>query len=1408
MKKRIREICAVLAVAVYMPCMAVPGIAACGQPEGDDREATPSETGYEVSLKEEFSGDQEETEGTGKKGIRQEATPSETEWEFIREEPEDPPGYYRKAGNSTGLYVFTGRDGQEHWRIYGRMNEDELSGWYACGEQGEIDENGEIIFLEEEYMTLAPYIYRHVQPDKAALEELEKQIGEGFSYKKEEAAGENPDGSFYDFWKIAFTEEEEPQYWFYGYIDNTEGEENSRASWLSCDENGRMTQIKPRLMMARALRAWSPAALKITREGNTVTIYYRDSLGRENYDNSNSNYTFAIGILLNNVSLAGDSRAGFYPETSTVENNVVKREYNGICKGLSWRSTDEDGVFTCEKTEPTVTVTGGVGSVKLADKITGTKREWYEDYERESTGFSAIPQIECTLVLTNPSPLITGVGYGIRYTAADGEGGDNNVVKACVGNVDISSECKAAHVHEGLTRKEPDCTNPGSISGTCTFCKMEVNETIPPLGHQSPAEYDTVSVPGYKIKNCTRCGARLETVANLYYVEYHGNGNTGGATGKTTHYIDQTSALASNGFSRTGWSFAGWNTKADGSGTAYKEGQNIKNLTLTGNETIHLYAQWSVNSYTVTFHGNGGSDGRSITKTYDSPLGSLPSSTRLGYGFTGWWSAASGGQQITEDTRIPAGNMDVYAQWKPNTYQIHFEGNGEESGSMEDQTFSYDEEKGLAGNRFAKTGYRFAGWDDGNGTVYRDGEKIRNLTSENGKVITLTARWLPITYMIAWHGGAGYTDGQMPVQVLTYDKEETLAKNQFQKTGYSFAGWSLQENGEGERLTDGQKVMNLAQTQDETIHLYAQWENTKYKITFSPNSGTCQVKEKEVFYDKAVGELPVPVKEDYRFLGWFHEKSGSRVTEESIYKDLEDIRLIANWELQFENLGNGTNRRPGPDGSYDTEDDKYYTNGLDGEAGTDDDRRIYPGSDGTYGTADDFYIGSSGEKIFSGMDQAFGTEDDYRLYSSDKNERPGPDGIFDTDDDELWWNGRDKLPGNDDDRKIYPGEDGTLGTSDDYYEDKDEKGNEVKIHAGKDRIFGTEDDYIAGEDGTHTRPGEDSLFGTDDDEKWWNGEDQMPGTEDDTPIYPGADGEYGTEDDYIDRDKEDGTHTRPGEDGSFGTEDDEKWWNGEDGVPGTGDDKEIHPGEDGEYGTEDDYVDNGDGTHTRPGEDGSFGTDDDEKWWNGEDEVPGTGDDKEIHPGEDGEYGTEDDYVDNGDGTHTRPGEDGVFGTDDDEIWENGEDGVPGTGDDIRKDEETGEITENSNHSSSGSSGGSGGGGSSSSGSSASVSQEGTWVLDHIGWWYRYPDGTWPKDGWFQLSYQGKTEWYHFDANGYMQTGWFTDKDGKIYFLHNVSDGTMGRMYTDWNLIDGKWYYFNPVSDGFKGALMADMQKQ
>lgn len=1234
MKKRIREICAVLAASMCLPYMAAPGMMAYGQyPDGstkrvyssglEEKWASPSEIyhgqkkAYGAQLKTHASPSEVwQEEEVFAESV---ATPPESEWKFLWENPDSVPGYYRKSGTIGGLYTFQGRDGNDYWRAYGRMEEDGLSGWYSSDFNGTVEEGENIIFPEDEYMTLAPYIYRHASPGEKEFQFLKEQEGEILSRKREEGKGKNPDGSRYDTWKMVFSdgEDEFVGYWFYGYVENEEGKDGIEARWFPCDADGNITRIQ---MMASVMaRAWNPAAPSITRQGNTVIITYSDILARSSYDNSKSKYTLGVGILLNHVSLQSDSYAGFFPETSTVENHVIKKEMNGLAKGLSWKTDGSDGVYTCELLEPTAAVTGSSSRVKLADKITGTKREWYEEYGDESTGFSAVPHVECRLVLTNPSPYITGFGYGVLYNAADGEGGDNNFIRFCVGNVDISSVCQEAHEHQGMVRREPDCTKQGSITGTCTSCGMEVNEIIPALGHQYPEAYDTVTVPGYKIKNCLRCGTRLETVANLYYVEYHGNGNTGGATEKTIHYIDKASHLARNGFDRTGWHFTEWNTEAGGNGTSYQEGQQITNLTLTGDETIHVYACWAVNSYSVTFDGNGGTDGKTITKEYNSNIGTLPSSFRSGYRFDGWWSHKTGGERIMENTRIPASDLQVYAHWTPNTYTIRFEGNGAEEGVMKDEAFSYDEEKELSGNEFKRQGYIFTGWEDEKGNQYKEKEKIRNLTTEDGEVILLRARWIPVTYIISWHGGEDYTGGQMPVQVLTYDKEETLSANQFERTGYIFEGWSFQESGEGELLKDRQKVLNLSAEQDCTIHLYAQWSNSRYKITFLPNSGTCQIKEKEVFYDKEVGELPVPVKEDYGFLGWFHEKTGAQVDEKTLYKDLEDIHLIANWELRFEDMGNGTNRRPGPDGQYDTADDKYYTNGADKEAGTDDDRRIYPGKDGIYGTSDDYYYG--------------------------------------------------------------------IGANE----------KEVDIHAGQDTVFGTEDDYI----------------------------------------------------------------------------------------------------------------DNGDGTNTRPGKDGNFGTEDDEHWWNGKDEKPGTDDDKKINPGLDGEYGTKDDYIDNGDGTNTRPGEDGKFGTGDDEIWENGTDGKPGTEDD-KKPGEGGSGGSGGSHASgsSGGSHGSGGSGSSRTSSSPSgLAQEGTWILDSIGWWYRYPDGTWPKDGWYQLSYRGKSEWYHFDGNGYMQTGWFADKDGKIYFLHNISDGTMGRMYKDWNMINGKWYFFNPVSDGSMGALLADMKR-
>ena len=135
-----------------------------------------------------------------------------------------------------------------------------------------------------------------------------------------------------------------------------------------------------------------------------------------------------------------------------------------------------------------------------------------------------------------------------------------------------------------------------------------------------------------------------------------------------------------------------------------------------------------------------------------------------------------------------------------------------------------------------------------------------------------------------------------------------------------------------------------------------------------------------------------------------------------------------------------------------------------------------------------------------------------------------------------------------------------------------------------------------------------------------------------------------------------------------------------------------------------------------------------------------------------------------------------------------------------------------------GSSGGSGSGGGSGSSPSASSSNTdgtpdyvvkgGTWVLHESGKW-QYINGRVYTNEWAALENpyadasmgQSTFDWFRFDENGFMVTGWFTDEYGDSYYLNPVSDGTQGRMITGWFSIDNAWYFFTKESNGKKGAM-------
>ena len=145
-----------------------------------------------------------------------------------------------------------------------------------------------------------------------------------------------------------------------------------------------------------------------------------------------------------------------------------------------------------------------------------------------------------------------------------------------------------------------------------------------------------------------------------YTIAFNLNGGEGNISSQTkTQDVNLT--LSTSKPTRTGYSFVNWNTKADGSGTTYKAGGSY-----TANSGATLYAQWSANSYTVTFDVNGGTTStNSKSVIYDSTYGTLPIPTKSGYTFKGWYTSASEGTQITSSTKVSITSAQtLYAQWE------------------------------------------------------------------------------------------------------------------------------------------------------------------------------------------------------------------------------------------------------------------------------------------------------------------------------------------------------------------------------------------------------------------------------------------------------------------------------------------------------------------------------------------------------------------------------------------------------------------------------------------------------------------------------------------------------------------------------------------------------------------------
>ncbi len=300
--------------------------------------------------------------------------------------------------------------------------------------------------------------------------------------------------------------------------------------------------------------------------------------------------------------------------------------------------------------------------------------------------------------------------------------------------------------------------------------------------------------------------------AEGYYINYVLSGGENNANNPSLGYYDKTVVLADP--TRTGFTFDGW--YSDSTYTT-----RVTQIEAGNRKSVTLYAKWVPKQYAITYKLNGGKNHKSNPTGYTGETSTitLKKPTRTGYTFAGWYSDKNFKNKVTGIKQGSTGNKTLYAKWTVNKYNIKFAGNGATSGKMSTLTNrKYNTSYKLSANKYTRKGYTFAGWNtkkDGSGKSYSNNERIKNLSSANGKTITLYAQWKPVKYTITYKLNGGKNNSKNPKSYTAETKTITLKKPT--KKGYTFEGWYSDK-----KLT--KKVTRIKKGSTGKITLYAKWK--------------------------------------------------------------------------------------------------------------------------------------------------------------------------------------------------------------------------------------------------------------------------------------------------------------------------------------------------------------------------------------------------------------------------------------------------------------------------------------------------------------------------------------------------------------------------------------------------------
>ena len=450
----------------------------------------------------------------------------------------------------------------------------------------------------------------------------------------------------------------------------------------------------------------------------------------------------------------------------------------------------------------------------------------------------------------------------------------------------------------------------GGLSGSYT-CRVYANSDPT---YSTPLTVDASLAAGTYVIRCTGSAASgyagatvvngtltVSVAAVSYSVTYDANNSTGGQvpTDSGSYNSGSTVTVKSNSGSlvRTGYTFGGWNTAANGSGGTYAA-TGSATFTITSNVT--LYAVWNINSFTVTYNEN---DGSGTTATASKNYGDTDALTfsnpwtRTGYTFVGW--ATTSGATSAASSYTVTGAVTLYAVWQANSYTITYNKN-DGSGTTATASKNYGATDALTfSNPWTRTGYTFIGWATTSGAI---SAALSYSVTGNAN---LYAIWQINSFVVTFDKN----DGSATTTTNSYNYGATTAlsySNPWTRTGYTFLGWST---------ISSATTPDNSHTVTGTVTLYAVWQQdapNSFSITYDANdgSGSTHVGVETQGSTTALTHSNPWTREGYTFLGWA-TTSGATAPATS-YTVTGNANLYAVWQINSytitynKNDGSGT----------------------------------------------------------------------------------------------------------------------------------------------------------------------------------------------------------------------------------------------------------------------------------------------------------------------------------------------------------------------------------------------------------------------------------------------------------------------------------------------------------------------